>query len=63
MQLRRHQHDLSSAAAMLLNPFSALGITLLLLQTLVVLGAAGALGLVAGAAGFQAYRQGRWAVA
>ena len=48
---------------MLLNPFSALGITLLLLQTLVLLGAAGALGLVAGAAGFQAYRQGRWAVA
>ena len=95
MRLRRHQHGLSSAATMLLNPFcpftaariaglkatvlllltllikaklqikafSALGITLLLLQTLVVLGAAGALGLVAGAAGFQAYRQSRGAVA
>lgn len=50
-------------AKLQIKAFSALGIILLLLQTLVVLGAAGALGLVAGAAGFQAYRQGRWAVA
>lgn len=40
-----------------ITAFSALGIFLLLIQTLLFLAAAGALGLVGGAAGFYAYQQ------
>lgn len=42
-----------------ITAFSALGIALLLLQTLLVLAAGGALGLVAGAAGLYALQQRR----
>jgi hypothetical protein len=46
-----------------ITAFSALGFTLLLLQTLVFLAAGGALALVAGAAGFYVMQQRRSAVA
>lgn len=46
-----------------ITAFSALGIVLLLLQTLVVLAAAGALSLVVGAAGFVLLQQRRSAMA
>ncbi|WP_411869414.1 hypothetical protein [Vulcanococcus limneticus] len=46
-----------------ITAFSALGIVLLLLQTLLVLAAGGALGLLAGAAGLYALQQRRMATA
>jgi hypothetical protein len=45
-----------------ITAFSALGIVLLLLQTLVFLAAAGALSLMVGAAGFHLFQQRRTAI-